>query len=80
MSIQTIELDCPPGYPRPDDLIDDVIKGMGLEKKEPVSRVFGNWVWDYSDVNPDKWEEIRPVIKERVSELYNKRTIRYGSW
>ncbi|MFA5395435.1 MAG: hypothetical protein WC346_05375 [Methanogenium sp.] len=77
---QTIELDCPPGALRPGDLIEDVIKGTGLPSKESCSRVFGNWTWDYSEIDPEKWESIKPILKERITALYNTRVIRYGSW
>lgn len=78
--VQTIELDCAPGTPRPGDLIGGVIKGLGLESKEPVAKFFGNWTWDYSDVPKEKWEKIRPTLKARITELYNEGFIRYGSW
>jgi len=39
--VKTIELDCPPGQPRPGDLIDGVIEGTGLPKKEAKSKFFG---------------------------------------
>jgi len=77
---QTIELDCPPGFPRPDDLIADVIKETGLEKKEACSRVFGAFTWDYNDVDELKWVEIQPILKERIEKLYSDGVIRYGSW
>jgi len=77
---QSIELDCAPGYPRPGDLIDGVIEGLGLEKKETCSKVFGNWKWVYPEVPAEKWKEIREVLKERISKLYNSGVIRYGSW
>jgi len=77
---QTIELDCPPGHPRPGDLIDYVIAGTGLPKRETVSRVFGNWKWDYNDIPEEKWKEIQPILGERIRNLYEKGIIRYGSW
>lgn len=80
MDRQTIELDCPPGSPRPGDLIGGVIKGLGLDAKEPCSMFFGNWIWDYSEIPPNKWEKIQPTLKQRISALYHSGTIRYGSW
>lgn len=80
MSEQTIDLDCPPGYPRPGDIIDKVIEGTGLPKRETVSRLFGNWTWDYNDIPSEKWKEIQPILKERITSLYNAGVIRYGSW
>jgi len=77
---KTIELDCPPGHPRPGDLIADVIKGTGLPLKEAKSRVFGCWTWDFSEVPDEQWEKVRPTLKARIVALYNKGLIRYGSW
>lgn len=78
--LQTIELDCPPGALRPGDLIGGVIKGLGLTEKETVSRFFGNWVWDYSEVPSKRWKKIQPILKERIEKLYHSGAIRYGSW
>ena len=80
MSQQTIEIDCAPCTPRPDSYIAGVIEGTGLELREKVGAFFGNWTWDYSDVPAEKWEAIRPTLKERISALYNSGAIRYGSW
>lgn len=80
MTKQTIELDCPPGKPRPGDLIDGVIEDLNLPKRKPTSTFFGNWVWDYSDIKKSKWKKIVPKLKERIEKLYEKGIIRYGSW
>lgn len=77
---QTIEIGCPPGNPRPGDLLPSVIEGTGLEVCEPTVKQFGDWTWDYSDVDPEKWEEIQPILEERLSKLYNSGVARYVSW
>lgn len=78
--MQTIELDCPPGYPRPGDLIENVISGTGLILNEPVSKFFGNWAWAF-DIPRDKWEsDIQPIIMPRIKQLHTRGLIRYGSW
>lgn len=77
---QTIELDCAPGNPRPGDLIAGVIHGLRLPTREPVSKLFGNWVWDYSDIPAARWLDIRPTLEKRVTALYHSGVIRYGSW
>lgn len=79
-SQQTIEIDCSPGSPRPDDLFPSVIADTGLTTKEPVLKFFGNYTWDYSDVDPKEWKRIQPVLKARIEQLYHKGRIRYGSW
>lgn len=78
--MQTIELDCEPGNPRPGDLIGAVIADTGLPERETVSRFFGNWTWDYTDIPAEDWAKAKPVLKERITALYNRGVIRYGSW
>ncbi len=77
---QTIELDCPPGTTRPGDLIHGVIEGTGLETREAVTKIFGEWTWDYNDLSPEKWAKAQPILKERITALYNSGRIRWGSW
>ena len=80
---QTIELDCPPGSPRPGDLLPSVIKGTILEGKDPedtVLRFFGEWTWVF-EVAQETWErEVQPIIKPRIEALYHAGRIRWGSW
>ena len=78
--IKTIELDCAPGGMRPEHLIKGVIKGTGLEVKEPSNKLFGNWTWDYSEVDDETWRLINPLLRERISKLHEDGIIRYGSW
>ncbi len=80
MTRQTLELDCPPGYPRPGDLYPAVIAGTGLPERETVGRFFGNWTWDYSDIPACQWKKAKPILRERIEELFKNGTIRYGSW
>lgn len=79
-SIQTIEIDCPPGYPRPGDLIEDVIKCTGLPLRQDVSRIFGMWEWDYNDIDPEVWKNAKPILEERLTKLYDNGVCRYCSW
>ena len=80
MRTQTIELDCPPGDPRPGDLIEIAIKNTGLEVLQDVFRFFGCWTWDYSDISKKEWEQIRPILKRNITDLYRRKLIRYGGW
>lgn len=79
-TLQTIELDCPPGWPRPGDLIDGVIAGTGLPHRSAVSRVFGNWMWQYEDVPKEVWDKANPIVRQRIEELYRQGLVRYASW
>lgn len=88
----TIELDCPPGWPRPGDLIEVVLKDTGLTAQKDrhddtpgaakiISTLFGNWLWEFPDVAEDDWKNrVRPIIQPRIEALYNNGIIRYASW
>lgn len=78
--MQTIELDCPPGNPRPGDLLPAVIEGTGLTVRDPDSKFMGCWVFNYADVPADQWETAKPTLKQRITALYESGVIRYGSW
>lgn len=82
MAEYTIELDCPPGSPRPGDLLPQVLAGTGVELKpeDTVSRFFGNWTWVIPEEQVKAFEESRELIKERITDLYHRGMIRYGSW
>ena len=79
----TIELGCPPGPPRPDDLLPGVLDGTGLEVEDfkIIAQSFGDWEWLL--VNKEKealYKEVQPKIKDKITGLYNSGAIRYGSW
>lgn len=78
--MQTIELDCAPGMVHPGDLLPGVLADTGLEPREAVSKLFGNWTFDYSDVPADVWAAAKPKLKARIEALYYSGAIRYGSW
>ncbi len=77
---KSIELDCSPFNPRPDTLIGNVIKDTCLKLKKPISKLFGNWKWSYSEVSDNDWNVVKPILATRIKALYNNGTIRYGSW
>jgi hypothetical protein len=79
MSKRTIEIDCPPGHPRPGDLIDGVLEGTGLEAGDTVARVFGNWVWAF-EADDASWEAVQAIVAPRLEALYHQGVIRYASW
>jgi len=86
MSEQTIELDCAPGDPRPGDLIAGVVKGTILEgsaaadPENTVSRLFGNWLWNFPNVSPEEWTKVQTVTQPRIEALFKAGVIRFGSW
>lgn len=77
---QTIELDCAPGTPRPDTYLPGILEGTGIPVREPVGKCFGNWTWDYRDIAPEVWNAANLAIGERITNLYHRGRIRYGSW
>jgi hypothetical protein len=77
---QTIEIDCQPGYPRPGDLIEGVIKDTGLPLRDDVSRFFGCWEWNYNDIDPEVWNRAKPILEKRLNKLYDDGLCRYCSW
>jgi hypothetical protein len=77
-SKQEIHLECPPGEPRPGDLIAELIRDTGLPLRDASSRLFGNWEWDYSDIARTVWEKAVPLIERRMTDLYGRSIIRAG--
>lgn len=79
----TIELDCKPGYPRPGDLILEIVKGTLLEGKllpyNTASRDWGNWTWKF-EMTDEEYNKTQPILKQRISGLHAEGIIRYGSW
>jgi hypothetical protein len=72
-------IDCPPGGTRPEDLLPGVLEGTGIPIKPDVGRFFGNWTWDYSDVDKETWKKAQPIIHSRLKALYDKGRIRYAN-
>lgn len=80
----SIELDCAPGSPRPDDLIGGVLKGTRLKLSDfsTGNPFFGNQMWVLKETagKDELFAKAKPVLKERVEALYHSGAIRYGSW
>ena len=81
----SIELDCPPGLPRPNDLIEGVLHGTGLVVKdfETGNPFFGHQTWILKE--KAKKDAVftrtrRGDIKDRITALYHNGAIRYGTW
>jgi hypothetical protein len=76
---QEIHLECPPGEPRPSDLLPALLKGTGLPVREDIGRLYGHWIWDYSDIPQNVWGAAVPVIERRMIRLFNTGIIRAGA-
>jgi hypothetical protein len=78
----TIEIDCPPGGIRPDDLLPGVLEGLGLNinPQKTSVRFFGNYEWIIPEDQHEQYKKVQPQVKERITALYHKGIIRYGSW
>lgn len=80
----TIEIDCPPGLPRPDQLFPLVIKDTGLEAEdfELRSRLFGHFIWILREdaSKTQVYLEKRQVIKKRLIALHDQGVARAVSW
>jgi hypothetical protein len=77
-----IEIDCPPGSPRPGDLLPGVLKdtGVSIDPNNTVSRLFGNWEWAVPENQERAYERARPTIQQRLTALYHAGVIRYAAW
>lgn len=86
-----IEIDCPPGYTRPDVYFNSIIDSLNnhqndaikefsktLKHLEPVSKRFGNWVWEIDA--KDLHSELQNIFKVKLTNIYNKGGVRYASW
>ena len=78
----TIEIDCAPGNPRPGDLLPQILEGTGItiDPEKTFMRFFGWWGWDVPQEQSEQYLKVRNTIKERITALYNRGTIRAGSW
>ena len=75
-----LEIDCAPGPIRPDVYAQVICSKHNIEYKEPVTKFFGNWVWDLPTSFP---EELLTATADTVmvylKELYERNNIRYGA-
>ena len=77
-SKQEIHLECPPGDPRPGDLLSELLRDTGIALRDSESRLFGHWEWDYNDIPREVWEPAVPIIMRRIARLYRDGIIRAG--
>lgn len=80
-SPHTVEIDCPPGLPRPGDLIGHVLEGTGLEPDSwSATPFFGHATWTFSKVTCEEWAKAQPTTSKRLKALYHAGTVRYATW
>lgn len=77
-----IGIDCPPGDPRPGDLLSGVLEGSGLAPAdfEEPSTLFGAWTWQLKR-SPEREELFisrKPLFQTRLEVLLAAGTIRGG--
>lgn len=80
MNPYTIEIDCPPGDPRPGDLICGVIEDLNLTLGEPTSKTFGNWTWTVPADQANHYLTVQNTVRERLLVLHSSGLVRYASW
>lgn len=72
----TIEIDCDPWTSRQQEHYKAVCKRAGLEPQPRTSAVFGCWTWPVTY----QTQEQQQIVKDYLTDLYNKGLCRYASW
>ena len=75
-----IGIDCPPGGPRPGELLPEVLMGTGITVGEPTVKFFGFWRWTITEEQREIYNKARETIKNRLTNLYERGHIRYAEW
>ena len=75
-----MEIDCPPGAPRPGYFIEGVLEGIAdaTVYAEPVRRLYGEWAWKFN-LETTSWPTQEKTIMKRLAVLYDAGAIRYWS-
>ena len=78
----SIELDCPPGFTRPDSLLSYAIEYTPLNTKDFTinGKSFGNWIFSLNTDKNEIYKNNIDQIKKNIVKLYENGSIRYGSW
>ena len=86
-----IEIDCPPGNPRPGDLFKAIMESLSKHSDQKIkdfsqknlnsepTKNFGCWTWDL-EINPEIHSEVQSVFKNRLTEYHQNGIVRYASW
>lgn len=75
----TLIIDCPPGNPRPDDILRDILVDLTLkyEDFEKLYSLFGEWGFRTAKTPT---EDDKKAIAARLTSAYNCGQIRYAEW
>jgi hypothetical protein len=90
-----IKIDCPPGYPRPVNVLECVINNTEnkiddrdilntLERWKPLiskgGGKFGNFIWRMPyTLDDDKFDTMKDILWTEIVKYYNSGTIRYSA-
>ena len=64
----------------PEDVLRASLKDTDLPLRQPISKVFGNWRFDYSDIASATWEASEKTVQRNLATLRAAGSIRYCSW
>lgn len=77
-----LEIGCPPGNPRPDSVLKQVLEKTALSPDDftLLDTLFGDWSWQLKEGKEKAYAEAKDTIGKRLSKLYDNKTIRYAKW
>ena len=64
----------------PDDMLQAALTDTDLPLRQPTSKTFGIWRFDYSDIPRATWERELLTIQRNLTALRTAGSIRYCSW
>lgn len=77
-----VEIDCPPGKMRPDDILKMVLKNLEITIDDFIvdSKSFGSWTFKLNEEKNEIYKLSIDIIKERIINFYRNGLIRYASY
>lgn len=75
-------IDCPPGNPRPIDILSDLCFNCSLDQANFVlkSRFFGAWSWEVEENYLETYKLKIDDIGKYLKNSYHSGEIRYAEW
>ena len=71
-------LDAHPMALRPDTLLPLVLDRTHLPIRDASVRSFGEWTFDYQDIDRGVWDASLATLKNNITCLFHENRIRYG--